>query len=266
MRKAVVTGGSGFIGTHLKGRLREEGFGVLNIDLRVGTDILGSADSIRRFDPLVIFHLAANPSVTESVRDPEACWRTNVTGTQVLADTGYPVVFASTCTVYGEGPYPALESQPPNACSPYAAAKLVAEKLVLDAGGAVLRLGNVYGPGQCSDGEFGIVPILLEAKAAGSVPRLFGYGEAVRDYVHVQDVVEAFLLAAKRGVGGVTNVATGHGTRTLALWNLISDGVAELLPLREGEVIRSVLDVSRARNTLGWEAKIGLAAGIGGML
>jgi UDP-glucose 4-epimerase len=291
---AIVTGGAGFIGSHVVDALLAEGRRVVVVDdLSTGnadrvadgatlevvdvTDraALGAVFAAAR--PDAVFHLAAQASVTASVADPGRDLEINVRGTlnvlEGAARSSAPVVFTSTGgALYGnDAILPTPEDTPPAPISPYGASKWAAEAYVTtwrEAGGiphAVCRLGNVYGPRQNPHGEAGVVAIFSHQLSHGAVPTLFGFGKPTRDYVHVHDVAQALLASVGRP--GVFNVSTGVETPVLRLFELLRDAASatvepELAPLREGELERSCLDSSRAREQLGWKVETGLEEGL----
>ena len=288
MANAIVTGGAGFIGSHVTDSLIADGYGVTVVDdLTTGrlerinpsaafeqVDITDAAALSAVFDrvrPAAVFHLGAQSMVTVSVKDPARDCEVNVRGTlNVLtgaAAHGAPVVFTSTGgALYGDGvPLPTLETQIPAPLSPYGASKWAGEAYVRTlalAHGlphAVCRLGNVYGPRQSPHGEAGVVSIFSRQLWEGRAPTLFGFGDATRDYVHVADVVRC--LRAASGVAGVFNVATASETSVRDVFEVLRDVSgstvqAELAPLREGELTRSCMDPSHAAQVLGWRAEI----------
>jgi UDP-glucose 4-epimerase len=182
-------------------------------------------------------------------------------------------VFTSTGgALYGnEAPIPTPEDRIPAPLAPYGASKWAGEAYIRTwsaASGiphAVCRLGNVYGPRQSPHGEAGVVSIFSHHLHTGRPPKIFGYGKPTRDYVHVLDVVSA--LRAASGTAGTFNVATGVETDVMTVWNTLAEvsGTSvepELAPLREGELERSCMDPSRARQELGWTAQITLDRGL----
>jgi UDP-glucose 4-epimerase len=238
-RTSIVTGGAGFIGSHLADALLAAGDSVVVIDdLSSGrTDLVPSEAQLETVSvtdldavdavvgatrPARIFHLAAQASVTASVTDPYRDCEVNVQGTLNVLEAARrhrsPVVFASTGgALYGnDAPLPTSESQIPAPLSPYGASKWAAEAYVVtwahanDVPHTVCRLGNVYGPRQSPHGEAGVVAIFSYQLWHGETPTMFGFGRPTRDYIHVADVVRALIAAS--GVGGVFNVATGHET------------------------------------------------------
>ena len=291
---ALVTGGAGFIGSHLVDALLAEGRRVVVVDdLSSGraervpaaatlevVDISDRESLDRVADacaPQAIFHLGAQSSVTVSVTDPRRDCAVNVLGTLNVLEAaqrhGAPVVFTSTGgALYGnDAPLPTGEDRLPAPLAPYGASKWAGEAYVTTwsrAGGlehTVCRLGNVYGPRQSPHGEAGVVAIFSLRLWRGEAPTLYGNGLPTRDYVHVDDVVRALLAASGRG--GVYNVATGVETDVAALYEELQRAAGtslepKLAPLREGELERSCMDPSRAREGLGWEAQVTLSDGL----
>lgn len=294
MATAIVTGGAGFIGSHLVDRLLADGYDVVAVDdLSTGVRDRVSAEArfeeldIVDFDrlqavassvrPERIFHLGAQAVVTASVTDPWRDCDVNVKGTlnvlQVARGYDAPVVFSSTGgALYGdEAPLPTPETAMPAPLSPYGASKWAAEAYLLTWAAAagqphtICRLGNVYGPRQSPHGEAGVVSIISHQLWSGGRPVLFGQGTPTRDYVHVAEVVEAMVLAS--GVGGVFNIATGREVPVRGIFDLIreaagSDSEPELAPLREGELERSRMDPAKAAKELGWKAEIPIDRGV----
>ncbi|MGA2924483.1 MAG: NAD-dependent epimerase/dehydratase family protein, partial [Solirubrobacteraceae bacterium] len=274
METVVVTGGAGFIGSHVVDALLATGQRVVTVDdLSSGSatnvadkaelevvDIVDTAALNRVVDaaaPVAIFHLAAQASVTVSVTDPTRDATVNVIGTLNVLEAAKrhqaPIVFTSTGgALYGnDAPRPTPESYTPEPLSPYGASKWAAESYVrtwANASGianAICRLANVYGPRQSPHGEAGVVSILSNQLHHGSAPTLYGQGHATRDYIHVSDVAAALLAA--RGVKGVFNVATGREAEVLEIFKLLSEASGatvqpNLAPLREGELEHSCID------------------------
>jgi UDP-glucose 4-epimerase len=292
--QAIVTGGAGFIGSHLVDALLADGYGVSVIDDLSSGDarrVACEAD-LRELDivekealeavmeeigPQTVFHLAAQSSVVVSVENPGRDCEVNVQGTLNVVDAankrGIPVVFTSTGgALYGDdAPRPTGEGRIPEPLSPYGASKLAGESYVgtwaRSAGvpNAVCRLGNVYGPRQSPHGEAGVVSIFTHRLHVGEAPKLFGHGKPTRDYVYVGDVVRALLAAA--GKAGTFNIATGVETDVMTVWNELSkvagsDLQPELADLRPGELQHSCLDASLAERVLGWRAEVGIAEGL----
>ena len=291
---AVVTGGAGFIGSHLVDALLATGSQVVVVDdLSSGrAERVAAAASLEVIDisdrraldrvidaarPQTIFHLGAQASVTASVEDPRRDCEVNVAGTLNVLEAalrhGAPVVFTSTGgALYGnDAPLPTGEDRLPEPLAPYGASKLAAEAYVLTwsrahaVGHTVCRLGNVYGPRQSPHGEAGVVAIFSLKLWKGEQPTLYGSGEPTRDYVHVSDIVAALTSAA--GHGGTFNVATGIETSVAELYGELQEAAGrsiepKLAPLRPGELERSRLDPARARAALGWEPRVELREGL----
>jgi UDP-glucose 4-epimerase len=290
----IVTGGAGFIGSHVADALLERGHDVTVIDdLSAGSaakvpdaarlieiDIVDRPALERVFEqvrPSAVYHLAAQASVTASVADPLRDCAVNVQGTLNVVDLatklGAPVCFTSTGgALYGDDvPVPTGEDTIPAPLAPYGASKLAGEAYVktwsLFSGvpHAVCRLGNVYGPRQSPHGEAGVVAIFSEHLHAGRAPRMYGHGSPTRDYIYVGDVVGALIAA--NGKAGTYNIATGVETDVKALWEVLraaagSDVEPELHDLRPGELERSWLDPARAQRELGWKAQVGIEEGL----
>jgi UDP-glucose 4-epimerase len=293
-RSAIVTGGAGFIGSHLVDSLLGDGYRVVVVDdLSYGkaervapeadlqiVDITDRPTLDAVFDsaqPDEVYHLAAQSMVVVSVRDPHRDCEINVGGTlnvlQAAGRHGAPVVFSSTGgALYGnDAPLPTPETFIPQPLSPYGASKWAGEAYVRTwaaASGiphAVTRFGNVYGPRQSPHGEAGVVSIFTRALWEGRAPAVFGFGAATRDYVHVADLVEVVRKAS--GVRGVFNVATGVETSVREVYDAVQAELGtsiepRLEPLREGELERSCMDPSEAERTLGWQAGISFADGV----
>jgi UDP-glucose 4-epimerase len=288
----VVTGGAGFVGSHVVEALVARGDEVLVVDSLVkgkrenvptGVEIrvhdvrepLG--DVFDEIGPEAVFHLAAQADVRVSVERPEEDAQVNVVGTVNVLEAarrhGAQVVFSSTGgAIYGECAEPAAETAPLLPVSPYGIAKLAGEEYLrgynrlYGSNHVSLRYGNVYGPRQDPHGEAGVVAIFLGALATSASPKIFGDGSQTRDYVFVGDVARATLLAVGRS-GRVFNVGTGKATSVLDLFGLCrrvagSEIEAQHAPARLGELQRSVLDTSLASRDLGFEAAVELDEGL----
>jgi UDP-glucose 4-epimerase len=299
--KALVTGGAGFIGSNLVDALLARGDEVTVIDdLSTGRrENLGQAiangvgleeldirdaetvgDAVGRTKPDVIFHLAAQIDVRKSVADPANDARINVEGTANLLSAaqahGVPR-FVNTSTggaIYGEvRQLPAPEDHPVAPEAPYGLSKFCAEQYcelftrLHGLSTVSLRYGNVYGPRQDPLGEAGVIAIFCGKLLDGGKATIFGDGTQTRDYVYVDDVVDANLLAVEADTTGPINIGLGKEKSVLDVVEVLNqhapDGFRpDHAPERPGEVQRSALDPSRARKELGWEAKVELEDGL----
>jgi UDP-glucose 4-epimerase len=300
----MVTGGAGFIGSTLVDRLLAEGHEVDVVDDLSSGSLVNLADAragavraltihqldirlpdvidlITRRCPEVVFHLAAQADVRVSVERPAFDAEVNVVGSlNVLegarAAGSQRVVFAASGgTLYGEPDVtdlPVREAHPHRPLSPYGVSKkavidyLVAYRELYSLEFVALALANVYGPRQDPHGEAGVVAIFAQRLVAGSPVTIFGDGEQTRDFVYVDDAVDAFVRAATRGGGLVCNVGTGRETSVNELYQVMSAEVGvdvppHFAPLRTGEMLRSSLDVERAGIQLGWRPWTDLVEG-----
>ena len=296
----LVTGGAGFIGSHIVEALVNSGEQVRILDnLSSGRranieHMLPQAEwlegDIRKIDTVrdamdgveVVFHEAAVPSVPRSIADPRTTLDVNVTGTLnvLLAarDAGCRrVVFASSSSVYGNTPMlPKVETMTPHPLSPYAISKLTGEQLCAVFTGVygletvALRYFNVFGPRQDPESAYAaVIPKFCHALLTGDTPVIYGDGEQSRDFTYIDNVVDANLKAAEAdgAVGGVFNVAMGQ---TLSVNNLLQ-GLARLVeiaprvrydPPRTGDVRDSLADISAARATLGYLPTVSFEMGL----
>ncbi len=299
-RRALVTGGAGFIGSHLVDRLLAEGWQVsLLDDFSSGREaniahLDGQAQVVRgdlRDGELlahllpgveVVFHQGAVPSVPRSVAEPVRTNDVNVTGTLGLLEAARSagvrrVVFASSSSAYGDTPVlPKVESMPPCPLSPYALQKYAGERYcqlfhrLYGLETVALRYFNVYGPRQNPESEYAaVIPRFATACLAGEAPVVFGDGEQTRDFTFVGDAVAANLLAADaaRAPGEVVNVAGGRRVslnQLLGEIRILTKAKVEprYLPARAGDVRDSLADLSRARELLGYEPRVELRTGL----
>jgi UDP-glucose 4-epimerase len=294
--RVLVTGGAGFIGSHLADALVARGDEIEVVDDlssgrpgRVPERVPLHKLSVSEFDQLktlvadfrpdLICHLAAQINVTASVLRPAQDALANIVGTVNVLEAARAVdarvVFCSTGgALYGrDAPIPSLEDVLPLPESPNGVAKHSAEQYVglynrlHGTGHAVLRLANVYGPRQDPAGEAGVVTIFCAQAVGGQRPTIYGDGRQTRDYLYVGDAVAAFLAAADRPRPGIWNIGTGVEVSVLDLAKVIS-GVAGLpldpvfAPARPGELLRGALASERAERDLGWAACTSLAAGV----
>jgi UDP-glucose 4-epimerase len=286
--RALVTGGAGFIGSHLVDALLARGDTVSVVDdLSSGrrehvphgvplhvADIADIGAAMEQERPEVVFHLAAQVDVRKSVADPAHDARENVAGTASVLEAARVagarrVLLASTGgALYGESvPLPTPEDAPLAPFSPYGTSKAAAETYLAlftrlhGLSTMALRFGNVYGPRQDPHGEAGVIAIFAGAAAEGRPVTIYGDGSQTRDYVYVGDVVSGFLAAADSDATGAVNIGTGVETTVLELAEAL--GVEpQFAPERKGEVARSCLDVTRAAEVLGWSAQVALSDGL----
>lgn len=298
--KVLVTGGGGFIGSNVVRALLERGDDVRVLDnFSTGNranlaDISGELElvegELRSYERVhaatrgveVVFHQGALPSVPRSVQDPLTTAAVNTEGTLnvLLAardESVRRVVFASSSSVYGNSDeLPRVETQNPDPISPYGVSKLAAERYcvsfsrVYPLETVALRYFNVFGPNQDPSSQYAaVVPRFITAIGDGRAVPIYGDGEQKRDFTYVANVVEANLLAAEadRVSGTIVNVATGRATSVNELADTIGSILGttverELNPARTGDIRDSYADVTRARELLGWETRIGLEDGL----
>lgn len=298
--RALVTGGAGFIGSHLVEGLVEAGTRVTVLDNlstghRRNIDHLGDRidfvqGDIRDAGLLnqviegceVVFHQAAVVSVSQSVEDPAHSCEVNDLGTVRVLDTCRRngvrrVVLASSSAVYGDDPHlPKTETMTPRPLSPYAVQKLTGEWYASVAGRlygletVCLRYFNVFGPRQDPSSPYsGVISIFMTRAAEGRPPVIYGDGNQTRDFVHVKDVVRANLLAGTQAaaVGQVFNVGTGVSIRIAELWSLIGDLAGAKIdpifgPSRAGDIRHSVSDINRIGKSLGFDPRVALRQGL----
>jgi UDP-glucose 4-epimerase len=292
--RAIVTGGAGFIGSHLADSLLSRGDEVHVIDdLSSGSrENAASAAELHELDirdgaleqlaarvpPEVVFHLAAQADVGTSVEQPALDADVNVVGTvrvlEAARAAGARVVFASSGgAIYGECERPAREDDPPRPLSPYAASKLAGEEYLATwnrlygTNHVSCRFANVYGPRQRPTLEGGVVAVFLDRLRDGRETEIFGDGNQTRDFVFVGDVVEALLAASSSAAAGLYNVGTGVATSVVELHRQCTEtaGVEQephFAAERPGDLRQSVVDPARAANELGWSASTSLADGL----
>ncbi|MHC4992139.1 MAG: NAD-dependent epimerase/dehydratase family protein [Planctomycetota bacterium] len=299
---ALVTGGAGFIGSHLAERLLALGARVRVLDdlssgheqnVPSGAELtVGSVldhDTLHRLVAgcRFVFHEAAMVSVPQSVEEPRRCLEVNVRGTEAVLlaarDAGVErVMFAASAAAYGDEPVlPCREDQPPDCRSPYAASKVAGEHLIrafatcYGMSAASLRYFNIYGPRQDPRSPYAaVISAFAAALLEGRVPTIFGDGEQTRDFTSVHDVVEANLLAATVQTpprGDACNVGTGRRHSLLDVLGLMRAHLAldvepSFGPPRPGDVRHSVADIEEARRLLGYEPRVQLGEGLGELL
>jgi UDP-glucose 4-epimerase len=295
--KILVTGGAGFIGSHVADAYLQEGHEVAVLDnLSTGfrrnvptkavffeTDILDSEGVFRvfeEFQPEIVNHHAAQMDVRRSLIEPEFDARTNILGSLhlILASVSYAVkkfIYISTGgAVYGEPKsLPVREDHPVNPECAYGISKHTVEHYLhlyrflegLDY--TVLRYPNVYGPRQNPKGEAGVNAIFIDQMLEGIAPTIYGDGEQLRDYVYVGDIVAANVAALTRGSREIVNIGSGVGVSV----NQIVSVLARLLdfreppkyaPARAGEIYKIYLDPTHAKEILGWKAQVPFEEGL----
>jgi UDP-glucose 4-epimerase len=290
--RAVVTGGAGFIGSHVVEGLLARGDEVHVLDdLSKGTrqnvaagatlhvaDIRQPDEVFDAVRPEAVVHLAAQADVRVSVERPDFDADVNVLGTVRILEAarrhGARIVFASSGGAgYGECDGPAPEDAPLRPLAPYGTSKVCGEEYLATWNRLYgtthisLRLGNVYGPRQEPHGEAGVVAIFMGLLRHAGTPKIFGDGSQTRDYVYAGDVVRSVLRALESDGGGVYNVGTGTETSVVALYDAIQEASGlrqepDFAPPRLGELQRSVLDPTLAARELGWRPERSLADGL----
>jgi len=292
----VVSGGAGFIGSHVCDVLLSAGHRVVALDdLSTGrrenlakgvrlvvADIRSAeaAELIRSERPSALFHLAAQMDVRRSVADPRFDAECNLLGLLNILEAARSagvgkVVFSSTGgAIYGEQDvFPAPESHPTRPVSPYGVSKAAGElylgyyRAQYGLRHVALRYANVYGPRQNPHGEAGVVAIFSERLLGGQPCTIYGNGQQTRDFVHVLDVARANLLALEREVEGPINIGTGVETDVNRLYALLAEAAGVRQPPRHaeakpGEQMRSSLDIRLASRALGWVPSVGLRDGL----
>jgi UDP-glucose 4-epimerase len=294
--KIVVTGGAGFIASHIVDAYIDQGHEVHVIDdfstgrrenlnpkaIVHSLDIAerDAAALIGKIKPNALNHHAAQMDLRRSVEDPLLDARINIIGfvnlLEACKDAGVKkVIFASSGgAVYGDKePIPADEEHPQEPLSPYGVSKKTGELYLAYYQAAfgmpfvALRYSNVYGPRQSSKGEAGVVAIFISQLLSGKSPLINGDGKQTRDYVYVGDVVEANVAALKSEYVGPLNIGTGKETDVVTICKLLQQGLNSAIeavhgPAKIGEQRRSCLETSRARRVLGWKAEVSLATGL----
>ncbi len=292
----LVTGGAGFIGSHIADRAVEQGHQVTVLDdLSSGSRANVPAEAsfveldirdpevralweAKQFDAMV--HCAAQMNVRRSVEDPLFDSDVNIRGTLNLLEIGHQfglkkVVFTSTggAAYDDSGPFPTPETTPTYPVSPYGIAKISTELYLnyyrhqYGVDYVALRLGNVYGPRQNPHGEAGVVAIFIEKILQGAQPIINGDGLQTRDYVYCTDVAEAVVSALHADFSGVVNIGAGIETNVVELFHMIREAMKLDIPEKhgpaaQGEVRRSCLDYSKANKVLNWTPVIGFKEGI----
>jgi len=294
--RIIVTGGAGFIGSHLVDRLTELGHSVavvddlssgrsehLNTSARFYDIDIRSSDLERVFQeerPRRVIHHAAQIQVQTSVREPLLDADNNILGSLNLLENCRKhgvekIIYASSGgAVYGEPEYlPCAESHPVSPLSPYGVSKYAVEVYLrlyhqtYDLDYTVLRYANVYGPRQDPYGEAGVVAIFANAMLEGRTPVIYGSGQQERDFLFVDDIVKANVLSLEKGSGRAYNIGSGIGTSVNRIFSLLKgilsyDGDAEYGSSKPGEVFKIYLDASLAESELGWRPSFTVEDGL----
>lgn len=295
-KKALVTGGAGFIGSHIVDALIRRRIKTYVIDdLSTGNRKNLNPNAhftklsvtnpqfekcVSRIKPDIIFHLAAQVNLRHSVVDPPNDARINIFGTLKLAHLAAKIgvkkiIYSSTGgPMYPEdAKIPYSEKIPPQPISPYGISKRTGEMYlnymyhVHGVPYVALRYANVYGPRQNAKGEAGVVSIFSNAMISGKPVTIFGTGKQTRDFVYVDDVVRANMFAMNKSVCGEFNIGTGKQSSVLTIFNKIKKITGYKMPVRfgaaaSGEVMRSALDAKKAKRYLGWQPKTKLDVGL----
>ena len=283
--RIFVTGGAGFIGTHLCKKLaslhkvtvydnfsnsNRENFSVMeNVTLIVG-DILDNSkllDSMKNHD--VVIHLAAKTDVIDSINNPDNTFQTNVQGSQNVLDSCkfnniLKIIITSSAAIYQNSDNPVDEKSITQPLSPYGQSKLDMEKIIIQSkiNYSILRLFNVYGDGQTTGVIANFKKNILENKPL----TIFGDGKAIRDFIYIEDVVDMIILSMK-SISGIYNIASGNGTSISDLAKLfiqLSGTNSEIIykSARDGEIICSVANITKSQKELGFYPKISLDVGL----
>jgi len=293
--KVLVTGGAGFIGSHVVDLLIQSGYEPIVVDnLRTGKrefvppnvqfikmDIASPRiESVfAREKPDVVIHLAAQVDVAYSVKNPVEDANQNILGTIRLLACSYKFnvkkfIFSSSCAVYGEKDDCSIkETFPVQPLSFYGISKYTSEQYIqafhqlFQLPYTILRYANVYGPRQSSNGEGGVISIFLKKVLNGEAPCISGDGEQTRDFVYVKDVARANVLSIEKGTNGIFNIGTNSKTSINQLFNIITSLTnSNLLPIpmpeREGDIRYSQLDNTEAVNLLSWKPNFDLQTGL----
>jgi UDP-glucose 4-epimerase len=303
--KILVTGGAGFIGSHLVDELVSRGFGITILDnLSTGTlvniephlakgDIRLMQGDVRNTQEVrsalrdidAVFHLAAITSVPYSIKEPVVTNDVNVTGTRNLLEASNSrdvkrFIFISTCAVYGDPQYlPVDEKHPLNPMSPYAASKLSGEEQCREfqekqgLGTTVMRLFNVYGPRQGDNEYSGVIAKFIDNIRRGRQPVIYGDGEQTRDFVYVGDVVQALAssISQKNAIGQIFNIGLGRSVTINRLCELVLRKLkSHLRPVyeqpRAGEIRHSRAGIDKARRILGYNPRVPLEKGLDSLI
>ncbi|MCF6409173.1 NAD-dependent epimerase/dehydratase family protein [Pseudalkalibacillus salsuginis] len=293
--KVLITGGCGFIGSHIAELLAAQGYEVVVIDNLSSGNYRSDIYPIHYYEidftsmemegifekerPEFVIHLAAQVDIKTSMENPVFDAEINILGTIRLLQMCRihevkRFIFASTSAVYGDlGGQSADEASSLNPISFYGISKLASEKYIQQFNQqfglpfTIFRYSNVYGPRQRSDNEGGVVPIFIKLLTEGRIPVIYGDGKQTRDFIHVEDVARANLSAIEKNVDGVMNISSMSDTTINRLYKLISgffryDKDPLYLPNRHGDILFSRLVNKKAETRLGWKPRLRLEEGI----
>lgn len=297
--KVLVTGGAGFIGSHVSDLLISEGFEVIIID-NLSTGKLENMNKSARFyhmdirsdslgevfekeKPDFVVHHAAQIDVQTSIKNPVLDGDINILGAINILENCVKygvkkIIYASSAAVYGEPAYlPVDEKHSIEPMSYYGISKFAPEQYIrvysslYDLKHTILRYANVYGPRQAYEGEGGVVAIFQHLMSTGQAPKIFGDGEQTRDYVYVKDVAQANLQALTQGDNETFNISTNEKTTVNQLFDAMRQllgfrGEAQYGPVRPGDIPHSTLDNGKAMVQLNWKPQYSLKAGLTEML
>lgn len=272
----IVTGGAGFIGKHLVGALHGIGRDVHIIDIKYhnSADIRQIISTKFPREINTIYHLAALADIVPSIENPVDYYHTNVTGTlnmlELAREHGAKFIYAASASCYGDTPsQPTPEINPVNPKYPYALTKYMGEELVAHWAqvykipAVSLRLFNVYGLGSRTGGTYGAMFGTFLAQIANEKPiTIVGDGEQRRDFIHVSDVVNAFILAANSNSSGIYNVGSGNPTSINTIADLLGAKERIHIPKRPGEPDITCADITRIKRDLKWEPKVRIEQGV----
>src|SRR3989338_432355 len=297
-KKALVTGGAGFIGSHIVDALIRKNMKVVVLDdlsygkkenvnpnaefLKLSITSPQLASAVKRIKPDIIFHYAALKNVRESLKNPMYDAEVNVLGTLALIEAGQKagvkkIIFASTggamYTDSHKHRCPWSEDVVDEPVSPYGVAKRAGElylnfaREVYGIPYVALRYANVYGPRQDTSGEGGVVSIFAHGMLSGNSLKIFGSGKQTRDFVYVEDCVRAAMIGMEKPVSGIFNIGTGKEIDVNTLFRKLSkmtgsEAAEKHVAANTGEVMRSCLDVRHARRVLGWTPKVSFDEGL----
>lgn len=295
LNKILITGGAGFIGSHLANTLNKKGHSILvidnlsrgkkeNLDKKIILEMLDIRSTklpaiIRKYKPDYIFHLAAQSSIVTSLKKPHVEMKTNFLPTLTLLDEAKKIklkkiIFASSAAVYGTlQKIPAPENHQKHPLSPYGISKLASEHYInyfcssYNMPYAILRYSNVYGPKQDSSAEGGVIAIFINNILNNTPATIYGSGNQTRDFIYVDDVVRSNIKSIKIPYSGVLNIASSKEISINNLFKLISSKLKHSVPAKHSqrnvqEVNRSALQISRANKNLKWSPIVKLEDGL----